>query len=57
MHSPSCANTYHDVTTFEVDKILTEHDFSLKQKILKLTLKDCLFKNYHFLVEVTLKVK
>ena len=57
MHSPSCANTYHDVTTFEVDKILRKHDFSLKQKILKLTLKDCIFKNYHFLVKVTLKVK
>lgn len=62
-----CGNTYHSVKNFETDRMVENHiknsvsqeqnmTFSLNKKILKLYFKDCIFRNYHVLEEITLKV-
>lgn len=62
-----CGNTYHSVKNFETDRMVENHiknsvsqeqnmTFSLNKKILKLYFKDYIFRNYHVLQEITLKV-
>ena len=60
MYSSSCADT-HDVLTFKFNefiKIIIDYLQNVtwlvrNKKILKLYLKNCIFRRYHFLVEVT----
>ena len=61
-----CANIHHDVTTFEVDKMVwnienwTYHEWTMtfpwNERILKLCLKNHIFRSYQFLAELTFKV-
>ena len=63
MYVTLCANTHNDITAFEVNGIVwnttkmnisrTERNFSMKQT-LKLCRKDCIFRIYVLIVEVTL---
>ena len=60
MYSSSCADT-HDVLTFKFNefiKIIIDYLQNVtwlvrNKKILKLCLKNCIFRRYHLLVEVT----
>ena len=57
MYPNLCANTYHDVTNFELDgmaldiKIWKSTKKKKFKKILKFCLKDHCFITYHFLVD------
>lgn len=60
---PLCLITHHDITTFEVDEMIQNMGNWISQKwsmtlpknkqLLKLYLKEYIFRSNHFLVEVT----
>ena len=61
-----CGNTYHSVKIFETDRMIENHiknsvsqeqnmTFLLNKKILKLYIKDYIFRDYHTLEEITFK--
>ena len=62
IQSTFCADTHHVWTSFEVERTVwniekwnistTQHDFSIKKRILKLLLKDLIFRSFYFLAEV-----